>query len=71
MFRTCSNTNQAPKDYRGEVDLFGVYSPELDQVFLVPVDEVPTRYGSLRMDPPRNGQVKGVRWAADYQLTVP
>jgi hypothetical protein len=71
MFRTCSNTGESPKDYRGEVDLFGVYAPELGQVYLVPVDHVPTRYGSLRIDPPRNAQVKGVRWARDYLLGVP
>jgi hypothetical protein len=68
LFRTSSNTNHKPKDYRGEVDLFGVYSPQLEQVFLVPVNDVPPRYGTLRIDPPLNCQEKGVRWARDYVL---
>ena len=36
-FCTCSNSRDVRKSYQGEADLFGVYSPELDQVFLVPV----------------------------------
>ena len=48
-----------------------VYSPELDQVFLVPVDEAPARGGHLRLTPTRNGQAKGVRWARDYVLGTP
>ena len=65
-FATCSNTKHVRKDYRGEVDLFGVYSPELDQVFMVPVGDVPLRLGHLRLRPARNVQSKGIRWAADY-----
>ena len=40
-FATCSHTGKQQKDYRGQVDAFGVYSPELHLVYLVPVDEVP------------------------------
>ena len=69
FFRTCSNTGNVPKAYSGEADVFGVYSPELDQVFLVPVAEAPVRGCHLRLDPARNGQVKGVRQASDYLLT--
>jgi hypothetical protein len=71
MFRTCSNTNRTHKDYRGQIDFFGVYSPQLDRVFLVPVDDVPIRDGFLRLEPARNGQQKGVRWARDYILGPP
>jgi len=67
-FNTCSNTKNVRKDYRGEADFFGVYSPELKRVFLVPVDEVPFRAGHLRLGPARNGQAKGIRRARDYLL---
>jgi len=67
-FRTCSFTNKIYRDYRGEVDVIAVYSPELDQVFLVPVDEAPARGGHLRLKPTRNKQSTGVRWAEDYVL---
>jgi hypothetical protein len=71
FFRTCSNTGNIPKAYAGEADLFGVYSPELDQVFLVPVAEAPVRGCHLRLSPTRNGQAKGIRWARDYALAKP
>ncbi|MBV8957740.1 MAG: hypothetical protein JO054_03415 [Actinobacteria bacterium] len=69
FFHTCSNTGKQPRDYRGEVDVFGVYSPELDQVFIVPVDVAPVRGCTLRLGPARNGQAKGVHWAKDYLLS--
>jgi hypothetical protein len=67
-FKVCSNTRNAPRDYRGEVDVFGVYSPQLDAVFIVPVDDVATRLCHLRLAPTRNGQAKGIRWAEPYRL---
>ena len=71
VFRTCSNTRNQPLDYRDEVDAFGVYSPTLDRVYLVPVDEVGIRGASLRVEPVRNGQSLRVRWAADYLIGPP
>ena len=70
-FCTCSNTNHVRKDYRSDVDVFGVYSPDLDEVFMVPVADVPARACRLRLRPTRNGQSKGVRWARDYALEAP
>jgi hypothetical protein len=68
-FRTCSNTNNHPRGYAGEVDFFLVYSPELNEVFLVPAEVVPTRTANLRLGPARNGQSVGVRLASDYALS--
>jgi hypothetical protein len=70
-FRTCSNTGNVPKEYAGEIDVFGVYSPELDAVFIVPIDDVPTRFCFLRVAPPANNQQRGIRWAAPYRLAPP
>jgi len=67
-FRTCSNTGNVPRDYRGEVDLFGVWSPDLERAFLVPVEGVATRRCYLRLGPPANGQQRGIRWAADHEV---
>ncbi len=53
--------------YRGEVDFFGVYCPQVDRCFLVPASEVNT-HGCLRIEPPRNGQMKKIRWAKNYTL---
>ncbi len=71
VFRTCSNTKNLPREYTGEVDFFGVYSPAQSLVYLVPAAGLPTRYCSLRLTPARNGQSKRVWWAADYLLGPP
>jgi len=56
-------------DYRGEVDFFGVYCPETDAVYLVPIEDVhTTRVCTLRVTPAKNNQRKKVRWAKDYVL---
>jgi hypothetical protein len=70
-FHACSNTGNIPKEYSGEVDAFGIYSPDTGQCYLVPIDDVPTRAGSLRIAPPRNNQQKGIRWADDYLIGRP
>jgi len=56
------------KSYEGEVDLFIVYCPQNDTVYVVPAEEVPNRCMYLRIDPPSNRQAKHVRWAKDYEL---
>src|SRR5438132_7203746 len=68
VFRPCSNTNNVRRDYRGEADVIAVYTPELDQVFIVPVEDAPARACHLRLKASRNGQAKGIHWARDYLL---
>jgi ArsR family transcriptional regulator len=67
-FRTHSVGRSSIRDYRGEVDYFGIYCHDRREVYLVPVDELPVRRGSLRVDPPKNGQACGVRHASRYVL---
>jgi len=71
MFRTCSNTANVPRDYRGEIDAFGIYAPAADRVYVVPIDVTPTRMCTLRLTPVSNGQQKGIRMAADFELRRP
>ena len=70
-FRVCSNTGNVPRDYHGEIDAFGVYAPALHRVYVVPVADTKTRLCSLRLEPPANNQMKGIRLAADYELRPP
>jgi hypothetical protein len=57
------------QDYRGEVDFFGVYCPENNGVYLIPIAVVGgNRVCSLRLAPPRNNQSKRIRWAKDYEV---
>lgn len=57
------------RDYRGEVELFAVYCPVTAETYLVPVDHVGRTEGCLRLQPTRNGQARGVRFAAPYALS--
>ena len=52
--------------YRGRADLIGVYVAELDAIFIVDVHEIPVAAGRLRLEPTRNNQQLGVRYAEDY-----
>ena len=55
------------RSYQGDADLFGVYCPENGKVYLVPVDNNRSVV-SLRVDPPKNGQVVGLRMARDFEI---
>ena len=74
-FATCSayghhrDPPHARRDYRGQIDCFGVYCPETGAVYLVPIDEVPTTsQGCLRVTPAQNNQSRGIRLARDYEI---
>ena len=55
--------------YRGQVDYFGVWCPDFDDVYLVPVGEVGERESWLRADPAKNGRKEeNIRWAKDYKV---
>jgi hypothetical protein len=58
------------RNYRGEIDFFGVYCPDNEAIYMVPVDQVPAGggAGALRVEHPLNNQVRHVRWARDFQL---
>jgi hypothetical protein len=71
-FKTCStyaHRGRPDKHYRGEIELFGVYCPQTDKVYLVSVDEAGRAEGVLRIEPPRNGQKALVKYAKDYEVT--
>jgi hypothetical protein len=64
-----SNTKQTYfRDYAGEVEIFLVYCQETNGIYAVPVEEAPSGYGYLRIEPTRNGQADRIRWARDYEL---
>ena len=56
------------RDYVGEAEVFLVHCPETGEIYAVPVDEAAHGYCSLRVEPTRNGQAAGIRWARDYEL---
>lgn len=56
--------------YRGEADLFAVYSPETNQAYVLAVDECPVTDVWLRLTPTRNGQQLRIRWAEEHTLAA-
>jgi PD-(D/E)XK endonuclease len=51
-----------------EIDYFGIYCAALGKVYLVPVDAVGPGKGWLCLEPTRNNQVNGIRWAKDFEI---
>jgi hypothetical protein len=57
------------RDYRGQVDAFGVFCPDNEKVYIISIDNLPlVREAKLRLTPPGNSQSKGIRWAADFEI---
>lgn len=54
--------------YDGHADFFGVYCPGTGGVYLVPVGVVAKGKGSLRVEPTKNNQTKGILHAKDFLL---
>jgi PD-(D/E)XK endonuclease len=73
VFTTCSSlAHRKPGThpaYHGQADFFGVWCPATKTAYLVPVADVGDTLGTLRIDPTKNNQVAGIRWAKDYELT--
>jgi hypothetical protein len=52
-----------------EIDAICAYSPNLHRAFLLPISEVSERAAiHLRLEPTRNNQAQGVKWARDHEL---
>ena len=70
-FNTCSVhwwAKTKRKYTREEIDHFAVYYEHTGKVYLVPVEDVGTDVGYLRVEPTANNQAKGIRWAKDYEI---
>jgi hypothetical protein len=63
-----TNHGRGQVSYVGRADVFGVHAPELDRVFIVPVEHCAPNRGYLRLTPTRNNQRRRVRFAADYAV---
>ena len=74
-FKTSSSYAHHPhpkitkRDYLGEVEFFAVYCHDNGCVYLIPIDDLRTRSEAiLRIEPCRNGQLQGIRYAASYEI---
>src|SRR6266498_263533 len=58
----CARLSRPGRVFRGLL-------PRTSGVYLVPIEEVALRWqGALRIDETRNGQRRGIRYAADYEI---
>lgn len=65
---TSNNRGVGRKPYHGEVDFIGVYCPQNDTSYLVPISKTGTSSMSLRVQIPKNKQVKNINLANQYLL---
>jgi PD-(D/E)XK endonuclease len=72
IFNANSQDSRNPRgrgiSYRGQVEMFGIWCPDNDKVYLVPVADVGELRGWLRIEPTKNGQSKNIRMAQQYEL---
>ena len=61
-------TNYSQRDYQGQIDYFAVYCATTGKIYFVPIENVGKTRAMLRLQPTKNNQEKGVRWAKDYEL---
>jgi hypothetical protein len=59
---------RGPQSYIGLADIFGVYFPPTDAVYLVPIDAVASFEGRLRLEPTRNNQKRLIRFATEFEI---
>jgi hypothetical protein len=74
-FNVCSTYAHHPnprvvrRDYQGQIDYFAVFCPDNRRAYLIPIAELPLRkQARMRVDPPRNNQRLGIRFAADFEI---
>jgi hypothetical protein len=75
VFNVCSsyahhaNPQVIKRSYEGEIDFFGVYCPETEDVYLIPIEDLPVkRQGKLRVETPLNNQRRRIRDASTYKV---
>lgn len=68
--RSTKSTTAEVKTYKGEIDYFGVYCPQLDKCYLIPEEDIPPGGANifLRVDPPKNNQISKANWAKNYEF---
>jgi hypothetical protein len=74
QFSSCSVTSESGKvkhaHYKGQIDLFAVYDPETQKIYLVPVDLCHERDTKLLLKGSSRNQHKPLL-ASDFEFTCP
>ena len=71
-FRVCNADARRPRGvpYQGQIEAFGVYCPQNGRTYLIPMNAVVANSSTakLRLEPARNGQKRGVRFAEVFEV---
>lgn len=69
---THTNSNGTVRDsYVGDVDLFAVYTPEIDMIHLIRMDEIGDSKMRLRVRPPKKAvSMNRINWAKEYEFDM-
>jgi len=54
--------------YDGRIELFAVFSPETEDIYLIPIADTPKDTMTIRYQAAENGNRQHVNWHADYLL---
>lgn len=54
--------------YAAQVDVFLVYAPINEKIYLIPADQVTPTYTVLRVEPTHGGPTTTIRWAKDFEI---
>ena len=57
-----------PERYQDDIDRFVIYCWELEQTYLVPIEDAPKTQVTLRVEEPANDQTKRINPASEYRL---
>lgn len=68
IFNNYSQTAKGWRQYKDDVDVYGVYCSQTGKTYLVPVNECTTSQTSLRIVPAKNGMKKNIRLAEEYEI---
>jgi hypothetical protein len=70
IFNTASVTanGKRSRGYDGDAEFFGVFCPETDEVYLVPIAATAKVKGRLRFTVPRNNQAKRILYASTFKI---
>ena len=66
--RKGQSIGNSSKDYKNDVDAFGVYCHEIDKCYLVPIDDANYHEMRLRIAKPRNNNEANINWAHKYEI---
>lgn len=66
---TSQRRDKTEVTYRGSADVFAVYYPRYDEIYIVPVEDCGPTRTSLRIYDPKSN-APSIRWAKKYELDV-